>query len=94
MRDHMSSQPATSSGKHLPKSPVVKRLIVVAGHKTSVSLEDAFWTDLRTIARALDTPLSELVGGIDKKLDDAGGNLSSAIRVFVLEYWRNQSRAA
>jgi predicted DNA-binding ribbon-helix-helix protein len=93
MRGHLSKEPAPS-GAPLQKSPVVKRSIVVAGHKTSVSLEDEFWTDLRTIARGLDMTLSELVGDIEKKRDNAQGNLSSAIRVFVLEHWRNQSLTA
>ena len=43
------------------KSSVVKRSIVINGHKTSVSLEDAFWTDLKTIAHAQQVTLSELV---------------------------------
>ena len=47
------------------KSTVVKRSIVVAGHKTSVSLEDAFWESLRDVAKARRVTLSELVGGID-----------------------------
>jgi predicted DNA-binding ribbon-helix-helix protein len=47
------------------KSPVVKRSIVIAGHKTSVSLEDAFWKALKAIARQRDMNLSELVTSID-----------------------------
>ena len=65
------------------KSTVVKRSIVVAGHKTSVSLEDAFWNELKEIVRERHMTLSELVAEID-----AGrqlGNLSSALRLFVLE---------
>ncbi len=71
------------------KSPVVKRSIVIAGHKTSVSLEDAFWTALKEIAGARDTTLSDLVALIDT--DRRHGNLSSAIRIFVLDYFRAQS---
>ena len=45
------------------KSPVVKRSIVIAGHKTSVSLEDAFWKGLKEIATGRGLTLSEMVGG-------------------------------
>ena len=70
------------------KSPVIKRSIVVAGHKTSVSLEDAFWKGLKEIADDRDLTLSELVSGIDT--DRRQGNLSSAIRLFVLDHYRSQ----
>ena len=72
------------------KSTVVKRSIVVAGHKTSVSLEDAFWKGLKDIAKARRVTLSDLVGGIDT--DREHGNLSSALRLFVLDHY--QKRAA
>lgn len=72
------------------KSPVVKRSIVVAGHKTSVSLEEAFWSGMKEISSTRDMTLSELVGEIDGGRQQ--GNLSSAIRLFVLDYFR--SRAA
>ncbi len=68
------------------KSPVVKRSIVVAGHKTSVSLEEAFWTAMKEISSARDLTLSELVGEIDSRRQQ--GNLSSAIRLFVLDHFR------
>ena len=71
------------------KSPVVKRSIVIAGHKTSVSLEDAFWKGLKDIAIVLNITLSDLVASIDS--GRAGGNLSSAIRLFVLDYYRAQT---
>lgn len=70
------------------KSPVVKRSIVIAGHKTSVSLEDAFWKGLKEIANERDITLSELVAAIDSERQH--GNLSSAIRLFVLDFYRNQ----
>jgi predicted DNA-binding ribbon-helix-helix protein len=70
------------------KSPVVKRSIVIAGHKTSVSLEDAFWKCLKEIASGRDMTLSDLVATIDT--DRRHGNLSSAIRLFVLDYYRTQ----
>jgi predicted DNA-binding ribbon-helix-helix protein len=73
------------------KSPVVKRSIVIAGHKTSVSLEDAFWDALKEIANTRNATLSELVAGIDAARNQ--GNLSSAIRLFVLNHYR-AARAA
>jgi predicted DNA-binding ribbon-helix-helix protein len=68
------------------KSPVVKRSIVIAGHKTSVSLEDAFWKCLKEIAGTRELTLSDLVASIDT--DRHAGNLSSAIRLFVLDHYR------
>ena len=70
------------------KSPVIKRSIVIAGHKTSVSLEDAFWKGLKEIAGERDMTLSELVATIDT--ERRHGNLSSAIRLFVLDHYRSQ----
>jgi predicted DNA-binding ribbon-helix-helix protein len=70
------------------KSPVVKRSIVIAGHKTSVSLEDAFWKGLKEIAAERNLTLSELVASIDS--DRQHGNLSSGIRLFVLDHYRSQ----
>jgi predicted DNA-binding ribbon-helix-helix protein len=72
----------------LMKSLVVKRSIVVSGHKTSVSLEDAFWNALKEIARARNVTLSELVAAIDS--ERRHDNLSSTIRLFVLEFYRGQ----
>jgi predicted DNA-binding ribbon-helix-helix protein len=71
------------------KSPVVKRSIVVAGHKTSVSLEDAFWKGLKEIAIGRAVTLSDLVASIDQ--ERRLGNLSSAIRLYVLEHYRARS---
>ena len=71
------------------KSPVVKRSIVIAGHKTSVSPEDAFWKGIKEIAGDRDLTLSDLVATIDT--DRQHGNLSSAIRLFVLDHYRSQA---
>ena len=68
------------------KSPVVKRSIVIAGHKTSVSLEAAFWTALKDIAAGRQQTVSALVGAIDAERKQ--GNLSSAIRLFVLDHYQ------
>lgn len=73
------------------KSPVVKRSIVIAGHKTSVSLEDEFWSGLKEIAAERQQTLSDLVAGIDT--GRSGGNLSSAIRLFVLNHYRALAKA-
>ena len=73
------------------KSPVVKRSIIIAGHKTSVSLEDAFWKGLKEIAGNRDTTLSNLVAEIDSYRRH--GNLSSAIRLYVLNHYRGQTDA-
>jgi predicted DNA-binding ribbon-helix-helix protein len=62
---------------------VIKRSLVIAGHRTSVSLEDAFWRRLRAIAAERRLSLNGLAAMIDASRD--GANLSSAIRVFVLE---------
>jgi predicted DNA-binding ribbon-helix-helix protein len=70
------------------KSAVIKRSIVVTGHKTSVSLEDAFWKGLKEIAGGHHLTLSDLIAKID--LCRQHSNLSSAIRLFVLDFYRNQ----
>ncbi len=72
------------------KSPVVQRSIVLAGHKTSVSLEDAFWQGLKEIATSRQTNVSDLIASID--IDRKHSNLSSAVRLFVLGHY--QGRAA
>jgi predicted DNA-binding ribbon-helix-helix protein len=69
-------------------SLVVKRSIVIAGHKTSVSLEDAFWKSLKEIAIGRGTTLSNLVTSID--VERRQGNLSSCLRLFVLDFYRYQ----
>ena len=62
---------------------VVKRSLVIAGHRTSVSLEDAFWRRLREIAVERGLSVNALAASVDAARGDA--NLSSALRVFVLE---------
>lgn len=70
------------------QSAVIKRSIVLDGHKTSVSLENEFWDALREIALRENTTISALVGKIDH--DRNSCNLSSAIRVFVFSYYRSR----
>jgi len=67
----------------------VKRSIVIKGHKTSVTLEDGFWSGLKEIAREKGYTLSGLVAQIDS--ERTGSNLSSAIRMYVLEYFKGFS---
>jgi predicted DNA-binding ribbon-helix-helix protein len=69
------------------KSQVVKRSIVIAGHKTSVSLEDAFWAGLKEIAKGRGMTLSDLVATIDTHRRHS--NLSSTIRLLVLDHYRS-----
>ena len=84
--------PLTGNRDGTMKSPVIKRSIVIAGHKTSVSIEDAFWTALKEIALVRRQSLAELIGAIDgaRQIGNYTGNLSSAIRVFVLDYYRGR----
>ena len=72
------------------RSQVAKRSIIIAGHKTSVSVEDEFWNSLKEIARERNMTLGALVAAIDRDREHA--NLSSAIRLFVLGFYRDQRR--
>jgi predicted DNA-binding ribbon-helix-helix protein len=68
---------------HIPK-----RSVIIAGRKTSITLENAFWNGLKEIAIQRRTTLSDLVAAINSERQHI--NLSSATRVFVLEFYRNQ----
>jgi predicted DNA-binding ribbon-helix-helix protein len=72
-------------------STVRKRSLILKGHKTSVSLEDAFWNALKDIAQEQRVSASQLAARIDASREDH--NLSSAIRLFVLEHYRSQISA-
>lgn len=68
----------------------VKRSLSLRGHRTSVSLEDAFWRAFREIAAERDMPLNQLAAEIDETRDlDTG--LASAIRVFILHHYRERA---
>jgi predicted DNA-binding ribbon-helix-helix protein len=71
------------------KSAVTKRSVVIGGHKTSVSLEEPFWSEIRAIATAEQITVSSLLRRIDRERTNA--NLSSAIRVYVLEHVRDRA---
>ncbi len=70
-----------------------KRSIAIGGHSTSVTLEDPFWEELQALARAQNTTLSALVAEVDRA-KGARGNLSSALRLHVLEALRRKINRA
>ena len=72
------------------KSQVIKHSVVIGGHKTSVTLEEAFWTSLKEIAALRQVSMSDLLTSIDAGRHH--GNLSSVIRLFVLDFYRDQSK--
>jgi predicted DNA-binding ribbon-helix-helix protein len=69
---------------------IAKRSIVVAGRKTSISLEAEFWAAAKEIARERDVPLNQIVTEIDRSRKEH--NLSSAIRLFVLNYYAAKAK--
>ena len=73
----------TGPGRQLP---MLKRSVTISGHRTSVSLEEEFWQAFNEIAERRNKPLAELVREIDRKRADRG--LSSAIRIYVLNYYK------
>ncbi|HET7806670.1 MAG TPA: ribbon-helix-helix domain-containing protein [Pseudolabrys sp.] len=92
---HHAAPVETSGRVHPPhgrkNSSVVKRSVVRNGHKSSISLEDEFWDALREIADREQVAISTLVATIDR--NRITSNLSSAIRVFVLDHFRRSERA-
>ncbi|MBN9594006.1 MAG: ribbon-helix-helix domain-containing protein [Afipia sp.] len=90
--DHLiqvTDQTAGNIARGVKEFAVVKRSVVVGGHKTSVSLEDAFWSSLKDIATRRGLPLSTQIDAIDRTRKTA--NLSSAIRLFVLDHFRTRA---
>jgi predicted DNA-binding ribbon-helix-helix protein len=79
----LGNSPVRDRLEGIPDARVVKRSLVIAGHRTSVSLEGAFWRGLRRIAAERGLSLNRLAAMVDASRGSA--NLSSAIRVFVLE---------
>lgn len=71
-------------------SRLVKRSVVIAGHSTSVSVEDIFWSSLKDMARQQGRSVNNLITEID---ETRTGNLSSAIRVYVIRYLKEDSKA-
>ena len=77
------------------KSPIIKRSVVIEKHKTSVSVEDAFWNGLKQIADEQRQTISQLIARINQQR--TASNLSSALRTFVLGHYRalhDENRAA
>jgi len=72
----------------MKSSNMKKHNVTIAGHKTSVSIEDAFWKGLREIANGWDQTLYGLIADIDAKRQSP--NLASALRLFVLQYYRDK----
>lgn len=66
----------------------VKRSFTIAGHRTSISLEQPFWAALKEVAAKERLPLAQVIQRIDKDRGDA--NLSSAVRVFLLAHYRDR----
>jgi predicted DNA-binding ribbon-helix-helix protein len=85
LSNRTSSTIHTRKGSDM-KSSIVKRSVIIGGHKTSISLEDEFWHCVRDIADQQRVSVSTLLKSIDNGRDNA--NLSSAIRVFVVEHFR------
>ena len=74
------------------QSPIRKRSIVVNGHRTSISLEDAFFSGLKEISKQRRLTLAELIAEVDRTRTQ--DNLSSALRLLVLDYYRSRATAA
>lgn len=80
--------PQTDADQSKNPGEMRKRSVVIAGHRTSVSLENAFWNALKTIATARELTVNQMVTEIDSH---RSGNLSSAIRLFVLDSYRQRN---
>ena len=85
----MSRVPVASD---MMKSAILKRSIVLRGHKTSVSLEDEFWLALKEIASLRQITTTELISQVDASRSP--GNLSSTLRIMVLSHFRQLPTAA
>jgi predicted DNA-binding ribbon-helix-helix protein len=70
----------------------LKRSFAIRGHRTSISMEAPFWEALQQAAALEKSTLAALVAAIDESRGDAG--LSSAVRVWILDYFRNRARPA
>jgi predicted DNA-binding ribbon-helix-helix protein len=78
--------PANCHERAVPQAAHIrKRSITIAGHSTSLSLEEEFWQDLRAVARSRGLSLNALIGAIDA---ERRGNLSSTLRLFIRDCYR------
>lgn len=75
---------------------VIKRSVRIAGHPTSISLEGAFWESLKDIAATRGLSLNALIGEVDAahNAKEGGGGLSTAVRVYVLNWYRHPAEEA
>jgi predicted DNA-binding ribbon-helix-helix protein len=91
--DNHSSALANASlgGAIADPSEMRKRSVVIAGHRTSVSLENAFWEALKREASAREQTVNQIITNIDKQRN---GNLSSAIRLFILRCFQDAAERA
>jgi predicted DNA-binding ribbon-helix-helix protein len=87
VNDKEKSSAARAKRAEEAAQTVQKRSVSIAGHRTSVSLEPAFWAGLKEIAAAEAIPLAALIGTVDRTRT---ANLSSALRVFVLDWVRSR----
>jgi predicted DNA-binding ribbon-helix-helix protein len=71
---------------------VTKRSITVAGHRTSVSLEEPFWQALSEVAAERSTSVAAIIAAVDRDRSP-GTNLSAAVRLFVLDWYRTRAAA-
>ena len=69
---------------------VKKRSVKIAGHRTSLSLEEAFWRALKRIAARDGVSINSLIERIDR---ERAGNLSSAVRIYVLERLEDEAES-
>ena len=89
----MNCMIAAAADRPRRKSLVVKRSVKVGNEITSLALEDAFWNALQDIAASQRTSLSRLLEAIDsERRERLHANLSSAVRLFVLDYYRSRCR--
>ena len=70
----------------------IKRSFTIAGHRTSISLEAAFWEALKAAAGEQQLSVARLVARIDDARSGDGGGLSSAVRVWILQHYRSSAR--
>jgi predicted DNA-binding ribbon-helix-helix protein len=68
----------------------VKRSFTIGGHRTSISLEAPFWDALKAVSAREQVPVSKLIARIDA--ERGSGGLSSAVRVWLLAYYRDDAR--
>jgi predicted DNA-binding ribbon-helix-helix protein len=72
--------------KPIQYNVIIKRSVLLSGHRTSVSLEEAFWLILKDLCQKQKKSINQLVSEIDNaRIERPNGNLSSTIRVYILE---------